>query len=101
MIERHVTFFLKENNQKNFSRFFFEEYIVAMEKMDGFIKADLLRDIDSPQTITMIIRFESHDAAAAWRNSAEHQSLKPKLKALYEKNNLIVFELLKDSCNNG
>lgn len=92
MIERHVTFHVLPNKGKEFARFFEEEYRPAMAKTEGFLKAELLKEMDTDQDFVMILRFESLDAAAGWRASSEHAELKPHLKSLYDSSELRVLE---------
>jgi heme-degrading monooxygenase HmoA len=94
MIERHVTFRVLPTKEQEFARFFEEEYRPAMAKTEGFLKAELLKDMDDAHDFTMILRFESLDAAAAWRSSDLHQELKPHLKSLYDGSKLKVFEMV-------
>jgi antibiotic biosynthesis monooxygenase (ABM) superfamily enzyme len=42
----------------------------------------------------MAIRFQSLEAAAAWRDSAEHKALSPRIKALYRESTVQVYELI-------
>jgi len=51
-------------------------------------------DSENPQLYHMVIRFRSLEEAAAWRNSALHQSLQPKLKALYQESQVQVYEVI-------
>ena len=92
MIERHVTFHVLPKKGKAFARFFEEEYRPAMAKTEGFLKAELLKEIDTDQEFMMILRFESIDAAASWRASDEHAALKPNLKSMYDGSDLRVLE---------
>jgi heme-degrading monooxygenase HmoA len=92
MIERHVTFHVLPTKGQEFARFFEEEYRPAMAKTAGFLKAELFKDMDNEQDYMMVLRFESLDAAAAWRASDLHQALKPGLKALYDGSELKVLE---------
>ena len=94
MIERHVTFDVLSDHTATFEQFFVQEYRPAMSRIPGFIKVELLREQDSPNLFQMVIRFESSQAAAAWRASPEHQALSPKLKALYSSSQLKVFEVI-------
>ncbi len=94
MIERHVTFHVLPKKGKEFARFFEEEYRPAMAKTEGFLKAELLKEMDTDQDFMMILRFESNDAAAVWRASSEHAELKPHLKSLYDGSELRVLELV-------
>jgi heme-degrading monooxygenase HmoA len=63
-----------------------------MEKTEGFLKAELLKEMDTNQDFVMVLRFESLDAAAGWRASNEHAGLKPHLKSLYDGSELRVLE---------
>jgi hypothetical protein len=42
----------------------------------------------------MVIRFESMETAADWRNFDAHQALKPKIKALYDGSTLKVYDVI-------
>jgi hypothetical protein len=42
----------------------------------------------------MVIRFETMETAADWRNADTHQALKPKIKALYDGSKLIVYDVM-------
>jgi len=94
MIERHVTFEVIEDKIRDFENLFSKEYRPAMASMPGFVKVDLLRLQDSPTTFQMVIRFDTAEAASAWRLSTEHQGLSPRLKALYTGSQLQVYEVL-------
>ena len=94
MIERHVTFEVLSDHAEAFERFFTQEYHPAMSRMLGFMRVDLLREQDDPLRYQMVIRFETSEAATAWRNSPEHQALSPRLKAMYSASQLTVYEVL-------
>jgi heme-degrading monooxygenase HmoA len=94
MIERQVTFHVLPNEGKEFARFFEEEYRPAMAKTEGFVKAELLKEMGADQDFVMVLRFESVDAAAEWRASSEHAALKPHLKSLYDGSELRVLEFV-------
>lgn len=94
MIERHVTFDVIDDKIQDFENLFSEEYRPAMASMPGFVKVDLLRLQDSSTTYQMVIRFETAEAASAWRLSPEHQELSPRLKALYSASQLQVYEVI-------
>lgn len=94
MIERHVTFHVLPGKEEAFARFFDQEYRPAMEKIEGFVQAGLLKAAEVDSDFMMTLRFESLEAAAAWRASAVHQALKPHLKALYEGSELQVLEVV-------
>jgi antibiotic biosynthesis monooxygenase (ABM) superfamily enzyme len=94
MIERHVSFDVMPDQTQAFETFFMKEYRPAMAKMPGFIKVELLREKDKPTTYQMDIRFNSVEAAAAWRASPQHQTLSPKLKALHTGSQLVVYEVI-------
>ena len=94
MIERHVTFNVFPGKEKDFERLFVEEYRLAMSKMPGFVKVELLRQQEDPTKYIMTIRFESLETAAAWRSSEAHEALKPKIKALHESTSLLVCDVI-------
>lgn len=94
MIERHVTFNVYPDKVEQFEKFFVEYYRPAMAVMPGFIKVDLLCQQDQSKQYQMIIRFESMEAAAGWRNSDAHKALQPKIKALYSDSTLQVYDVI-------
>jgi heme-degrading monooxygenase HmoA len=94
MIERHVTFKVIPGKEKDFERVFVEEYHPAMSSMPGFVYAYLLVNQNDPQSYHMVIRFHSTEEASAWRSSSLHQSLQPKMKALYQESQLQVYEVI-------
>jgi antibiotic biosynthesis monooxygenase (ABM) superfamily enzyme len=42
----------------------------------------------------MVIRFQSLEMAAAWRDSDDHKALSPKIKALYKESTVQVYEVI-------
>jgi antibiotic biosynthesis monooxygenase (ABM) superfamily enzyme len=94
MIERHVTFNVYPDKKAEFERMFVEEYRPAMAAMPGFVRVDLLCLPEEPNQYQMVIRFENAAAAADWRSSTAHQSLQPKIKALYSESKLQVYEVI-------
>jgi heme-degrading monooxygenase HmoA len=93
-IERHVTFHVLPEEVEEFADFFVQDYRPAMEKTNGFIKAELLKDTENPQDLKMVLRFESSDAATGWRASESHAALKPRLKSMYSGSELKVYEVI-------
>lgn len=94
MIERHVTFDVLPGKTHEFEKLFMDEYRPAMAKMPGFVNVELLREQENSTAYQMVIRFRSIENAAAWRASAAHQSLSPRLKALYSESQLQVYEVV-------
>lgn len=94
MIERHVTFNVPPGKERAFERLFVEEYRPAMSGMPGFVRVELLREREDPTKYQMVIRFESLETAANWRNSELHQALKPKIKALYNGSSLKIYDVV-------
>lgn len=94
MIERHVTFNVLPDRAQDFEELFTAEYRPAMAAMPGFVKVELLREQEDPTQYQMVIRFESMETAADWRNSDAHQALKPKIKALYDGSTLKVYDVI-------
>jgi len=94
MIERHVTFNVIPGKEKDFEKLFKEEYGIAMSKQPGFILVTLLKEHEKEAVYQMVIRFQSLETAAAWRDSAEHKALSPKIKALYKESTVQVYEVI-------
>lgn len=94
MIERHVTFNVLPGREQDFEELFTAEYRPAMAAMPGYVKLELLAEQEDPTQYQMVIRFESLETAAGWRNSDVHQALKPKIKALYDGSKLQVYDVI-------
>jgi antibiotic biosynthesis monooxygenase (ABM) superfamily enzyme len=94
MIERHVTFNVIPGKEKDFEKLFKEEYSLAMSKQPGFVSVTLLKEHEKEAVYQMVIRFQSLQTAAAWRDSADHKALSPKIKALYIESTVQVYEVI-------
>ena len=94
MIERHVTFDVIHGKEKEFEALFKEAYSVAMSKQAGFVSVTLLKDHEKEAVYKMAIRFQSLETAAAWRDSADHKALSPKIKALYTESTVQVYKVI-------
>jgi antibiotic biosynthesis monooxygenase (ABM) superfamily enzyme len=94
MIERHVTFNLIPGKEKDFENLFKEQYSVAMSKQPGFVSVTLLKEHEKEAVYQMVIRFQSLETAAAWRDSADHKALSPKVKALSSGSSVQVYEVI-------
>ena len=94
MIERHVTFSVLADKCAEFEAFFAQKYRPGMSTMGGFVKVELLREAEQTSEYQMVIRFESAEAAADWRNSAVHKSLQPEFKSLYSESKLQVYDVI-------
>jgi antibiotic biosynthesis monooxygenase (ABM) superfamily enzyme len=94
MIERHVTFNVFPGKEKEFEALFKTEYCVAMSKQPGFVSVTLLKEHEKEAVYQMAIRFQSLETAAAWRDSADHKALSPRIKALYKENTVQVYEVI-------
>jgi antibiotic biosynthesis monooxygenase (ABM) superfamily enzyme len=88
VIERHITFNVHPDRTEPFERFFADQYAPAMAKAPGFVRVELLREIDSATRYQMMLRFQDADSAAGWRTSEVHQALQPALVALYGDNEI-------------
>ena len=95
MIERHVTFNVIPGKEKDFETLFKEEYSLAMSKQPGFVSVVLLKEHEKEAIYQMVIRFQSIETAAAWRDSADHKALSPKIKALYSESRVQVYEVVE------
>lgn len=94
MIERHVTFNVIPGKEKEFEVLFKEQYSIAMSKQPGFISVTLLKEYEKEAIYQMVIRFQSLEMAAAWRDSADHKTLSPKIKTLYRESTVQVYEVI-------
>jgi antibiotic biosynthesis monooxygenase (ABM) superfamily enzyme len=94
MIERHVTFQVIEGKEGEFEDLFKREYRVAMSKQPGFVSVSLLKEHEKKGIYQMVIRFQSLETAAAWRDSADHKALSPKIKALYSESQVQVYDVV-------
>ena len=94
MVERHVTFEVYPEKVVEFEKFFIDHYRPAMSKMPGFIRVELLAEHEKINRYQMVIRFQSVEESAAWRSSSEHQTLAPRLKALYQDSEVEVYKVV-------
>ncbi|MCJ7704494.1 MAG: antibiotic biosynthesis monooxygenase [Desulfobacterales bacterium] len=95
MIERHVTFNIIPGREKDFETLFKEEYSIAMSRQPGFVSVILLKEHEKEAIYQMVIRFQSLETAAAWRDSDDHKALSPKIKALYSESSVQVYEVVE------
>jgi antibiotic biosynthesis monooxygenase (ABM) superfamily enzyme len=65
-----------------------------MSKQPGFVSVALLKEHDKEAVYQMVIRFQSLETAAAWRDSADHKVLSPNIKALYKESTVQVYEVI-------
>ncbi len=94
MIERHVTFNVIPGKETDFETLFKTAYRIAMSKQPGFVSVALLKEQDKEAVYQMVIRFQSLETAAAWRDSAEHKALSPRIKALHKESTVQVYEVV-------
>lgn len=94
MIERHVTFKVPPANAAAFERFFDEAYRPAMAEAPGYVRVELLREIDEPARYQMSLRFRDPESAAGWRTSEVHQALQPALNALHEGSEVAGYDVI-------
>ena len=96
MIERHVTFNVIPGKEKSFENLFKDEYSIAMSKQPGFVSVTLFKEHGKETVYQMGIRFQSLETASAWRDSADHKALSPKIKALYTESTVKVYEVIAE-----
>ncbi len=94
MLERHVFFDVRQGEEQEFVRFFLEHYRPAMAQTPGFVRAELLQELESPRRVVMVLRFDDRQASDRWRASGAHESLKPQLRALYAGSEKREFEVI-------
>ena len=80
MIVRQVSLKVPLDRQGDFAAFWKREYREAMLRQPGFIGARLLKSTESDEDLQLTLEFASEEQAAAWRASAEHKRLSPRLK---------------------
>ena len=96
MIERHVIFNVIPGKEEDFETLFKEAYSVAMSKQPGFLSVTLLKEHEKEAVYKMVIRFQSLETAAAWRDSSDHKALSPKIKALYKESTVQVYDVIAE-----
>jgi antibiotic biosynthesis monooxygenase (ABM) superfamily enzyme len=94
MIERHVTFNVIPGKEKEFETLFKESYSVAMSRQPGFVSVALLKEHEKEAVYQMLIRFQTLETAAAWRDSEDHKALSPRIKSLYSNSTVQVYEVV-------
>jgi heme-degrading monooxygenase HmoA len=91
MIERHITLNVHPGMGTELERYFAEDYRPPATQVPGFIACDLLREIEHPERYQMVFRWETADAAVAWRTSEVHQALQPALNALISSMEIVAY----------
>ena len=94
MIERHVTFNIIPGKERDFETLFKESYSVAMSRQPGFVSVALLKEHEKEAVYQMVIRFQTLETAAAWRDSEDHKALSPRIKSLYSNSTVLVYEVV-------
>jgi len=94
MIERHISFTVPAANANAFERFFTERYRPAMAEAAGYVRVELLREIDDPARYQMALRFSDPESAVGWRTSDVHQALQPDLTALHEGSTVVGYDVI-------
>ncbi len=94
MIERHVTYNVISGKGQELESLFKDVYSVAMSKQPGFVSVTFLKEHEKEAVYQMVIRFQTLEAAAAWRDSDDHKALSPKIKALYKESTVQIYEVV-------
>jgi heme-degrading monooxygenase HmoA len=94
MIERHITFSVLPDKGEAFERFFVDKYAPAMAQAPGFVRVELLREMDEPLHYQMVLRWADRDAATGWRTSPVHEALQPALAALHSGASIVAYEVV-------
>jgi len=97
MIERHVTFNVVPGKAKDFETLFKDAYSIAMAKQPGFVSVALLKEHDKEAVYQMVIRFQSLETAAAWRDSVDHRAFSLMIKVLYQESTVQVYEVIAET----
>ncbi len=91
MIERHVTFTIHPGKEAEFESFIEKDYAPTLGRQPGCSRVKLLREIAAPRRYQISCWFEDEQAAAAWRASADHNALSPRLKTFFSNYELVFF----------
>jgi heme-degrading monooxygenase HmoA len=94
VIERHITFNVHSDRAAAFERFFAERYRPAMSQAPGFVRVELLRELDQPARYQMMLRWQDADAAVSWRTSPVHEALQPELMSLFSTNEITGYDVV-------
>jgi heme-degrading monooxygenase HmoA len=94
VIERHITFHVRSGSEHRFESFFADDYRPAMSTAPGFIRVELLRELEQPTRYQMVLRWASVEAAAGWRTSEVHQALQPTLDGLHDGTEIVGYEVV-------
>lgn len=94
MIERHIAFAVDPERSAEFERFCVEDYRPPVTRAPGFVAWSLLRVADEPGHYQMVFRWDTPDAAVAWRTSDVHQGLQPTLSALVSSMDIVVYAVV-------
>lgn len=94
MIERQVTFQVIPGKEKDFEKLFKEAYSVAMARQPGFVSVSLLKEHGKESVYQFTIRFQTLEAAAAWRDSEDHKNLAPRIKPLFQESRVQIYEVI-------
>ena len=96
MIERHITFNVLPDKGDDFERFFAGPYAPAMADAPGFVRVELLRELEARARYQMVLRWEDAEAAAGWRTSPVHQALQPELTSLFSTNEIVGYDVITE-----
>ena len=94
MIERHITFNVRPDRTTDFEQFFADQYRPAMAAAPGFVRVELLREIETPARYQMVLRWRDGEAATGWRVSPVHQALQPALTELFSTNEITAYDVV-------
>ncbi len=94
MLERHLTFNVHPDRTADFERFFESTYRPQMAESPGYLRGELLRELDAPTRYQMVLRFSDADSALGWRTSDAHATLLPDLSALHSGMEVAAYEVV-------
>ena len=97
MIERHVTLSVIPGKGKELENLLKDRMQCCHVEQLGFVSVTLLKEHEKEAVYQMAIRFQSLETAAAWRDSADHKALSPRIKALYKEGASQVYEVIDRS----
>ena len=95
MVERHLTFNVHPGRTEDFERFFAATYGPRMAEAAGFVRVELLRELDAPTRYQMVLRWADPESAAGWRTSEVHAALLPGLSELHSGMEVAAYEVVE------
>ena len=96
MIQLEVKLELKTGKEKEFLDIFKTQFVPAISRQPGFIRASLLKQSENKSQYQIEIVFESEEKRLTWVNTEEHEKVWPKLANFISKYSTTGFDFLAE-----